>query len=81
MRMRSIADISPEILTSKYNKAIQRLQSIRRLAARRLRELQQSDECAWNDGKALLGVEQAWDELRSAVLLAISATYAEPVTT
>lgn len=79
IRMKSLADIRPEIITSKYKKAIQRLHSTRDVAARKLRELQQSGEYEWNNGEASYAVEQAWDEIRIAVLYAISATYAEPV--
>lgn len=66
-------EISPHI-----SEAIQGLQATRDNAATRLQELRTVGTDEWSLDEAMSNVEEAWNEIRTAVLIAISSTYLEP---
>lgn len=60
-----------------YYEAIDGLLVSRDHAAKKLRELRAASDKSWEWEDATTGVEEAWKELRNAVLIAIAATYGE----
>ena len=76
-RLMDYADRSTADIAAKYYEAIDRLQQTRDKATELLRGLLiASDEApVWQIAAA--GVEEAWKEIRDAVLAAISTTYCE----
>lgn len=76
-RLMNYANKSTEEIAVEYYESIHGLRATRDKAARKLRELHTVSETAWIGDEATTGVEDAWSELRDAVLTAISTTYCE----
>ncbi|MBC7816909.1 MAG: hypothetical protein IAG10_08490 [Planctomycetaceae bacterium] len=64
-------------LAVKYDAAINRLQEMRDQAAKKLQGLHVVSDTGWLGDDATLSMEEAWTDLRNAVLAAITATYCE----
>ena len=60
-----------------YYKAIHSLQATHEKAEAMLGELREVSDSAWEGENPTMGVEDAWNELRDAVIAAISTTYCE----
>ncbi len=60
-----------------FYEAINQLQLTRVRAIAKVRELQMSNGETWRRDNATIGVDAAWNDLRNAVLVAISTTYCE----
>ena len=76
-RLTDYADKVTAVVAVKYYEMIRSLQTTRDKAAKKLRELRAVGDESWVEGDASTGVEEAWSELRIAVLAAISTTYFE----
>jgi hypothetical protein len=71
------ADCATADVALNYYEAIQGLQTTRDNAEKMLRKLHTVSDTAWALEDATTGVEDAWNELRNAVFVAISTTYCE----
>jgi 7-cyano-7-deazaguanine synthase in queuosine biosynthesis len=76
-KLMDYADRVAAELSVKYYEAIQGMQVIHDNAARMLRELHAVSEKAWVWEDATSGVEDAWSDLRNAVMAAIATTYGD----
>jgi hypothetical protein len=76
-KLMDYADRVAADLAVKYYEAIHGLQVTHDKAAAMLRELHAVSDKAWAWEDATTGVEDAWSELRSAVIAAISTTYGD----
>lgn len=76
-RLTDYADNATEDVADKYFAVIHDLQATRDKAVRMLRQMHSGNDKAWMREDATTGVEDAWNELRDAVLAAISTTYCE----
>lgn len=76
-RLTDYADNVTEDVAVGYDKVIHGLQMTRDNAAKKLRELHSATDTAWAGEDPTMGVEDAWNELRDAVIAAISTTYCE----
>lgn len=76
-RLMDYADRVAADVAVQYYEAINVLQVTRDKAAKMLRELHAASDKAWAWEDATSGVEDAWSDLRSAVVAAISATYGD----
>lgn len=72
-----LTDYATEDVAVNYYAAIYGLQATREKAETRLRELHAVSDTAWVGDDPTMGVEDAWRELRDAVIAAISTTYCE----
>ena len=77
VRLTDYADKVTADVAVGYYGAIHELQATHDIAARKLRELRAVSDKTWAREDATADVEQAWKELRNAVLNAISTTYGE----
>ena len=64
-------------VASGYYKAIHGLQATHEKAEAMLEELSAFSDSAWVGADPTMGVEDAWNDLREAVIAAISTTYCE----
>ncbi len=76
-RLMDYADRVAGDVAVKYYEAINVLQATRDKAAKMLRELHAVSDKAWAWEDATSGVEDAWTDLRSAVISAIATTYGD----
>ena len=76
-RLMDYADRVAAEVAVKYYETIYALQATRDKAAKRLRELHAVSDKAWAWEDATSGVEDAWSDLRNAVIAAISTTYGD----
>ena len=76
-RLTEYADKTTENVAVHYYEAIHGLQATREKAESRLRELHAVSDTAWAGDDPTMGVEDAWRDLRDAVIAAISTTYCE----
>ena len=76
-RLMDYADGAAANVAVKYYEAINVLQATRDKAAKRLRELHAVSDKPWAWEDATSGVEDAWSDVRSAVIAAISTTYGD----
>ena len=76
-RLMDYADEATGEVTNKFYAVSNCLQTTRDKAAKKLRDLHAVSDMTWKD--AATGVEDAWKELRNAVLAAISVTYCEVI--
>ena len=76
-RLTDHADRATADVADDYYEAIHRLQASHDKAAKTLRELDAVSDHAWQGKDSAADVEEAWGELREAVVAAISTTYCE----
>ena len=76
-RLTDHADRATADVAGDYYEAIRRLQATHDNAAEMLRKLRVVSEESWMWEDAATDVEEAWRELREAVIAAISTTYCE----
>ena len=76
-RLTDHADRATADVAGDYYEAIRRLQATHDNAAEMLRKLRVVSEESWMREDAVTDVEEAWRELREAVVAAISTTYRE----
>ncbi len=76
-RLTDYADRVAADVAVKYYETINVLQATRDKAAKMLRELHAVSDKAWAWEDATSAVEDAWSDLRSAVVAAISTTYGD----
>lgn len=76
-RLTDHADRAKADVADKYYEAIRGLQATHDNAAEMLRKLHVANEDSWMWEDAVTDVEQAWGDLRDAVVAAISTTYCE----
>ena len=76
-RLTDFANAATADDASKYYEAIRGLQATHDNAAEALKKLHAVNEDSWMWEDAAMDLEQAWGDLREAVVAAISATYGE----
>ncbi len=76
-RLTDYANEATADVAAAFYEAIAQLQLARTRAIAKLRELQMANGDTWKRDDATIGVEAAWNDLRNAVLVAISTTYCE----
>ena len=76
-RLTNFANNAAADVADKYFVVIHNLQAKRDKAAKMLRQLHSGCDKVWMREDAATGVEDAWNELRDAVLAAITTTYCE----
>ena len=76
-RLTDYADKATEDVAANYYAAIHGLQATRGKAETMLQELHDVSDTAWAGEDPTMGMEDAWRELRDAVIAAISVTYCE----
>ena len=76
-RLTDYADKATEDVAVNYYAAIDGLQATREKAETMLRKLDDVSDAAWVGEDPKMGVEDAWNDLRDAVIAAISTTYCE----
>ena len=76
-RLTDYADRAKADVADKYYEAIRSLQATHDNAAEMLQKLHAASDESWMQEDAATGVEEAWRELREAVIAAISMTYCE----
>ena len=76
-RLTDYADRAKADVADKYYEAIRSLQATHDNAAEMLQKLHAASDESWMREDAATDVEEAWRELREAVIAAISMTYCE----
>jgi hypothetical protein len=76
-RLMAFANESSVELAIELEVAIEGLLATRDQAENKLRLLDDVDDSVWMDDRATADLEDAWGDLRGAVLVAISTTYCE----
>ena len=76
-RLSDYADKVTTDVAAGYYKAIHGLQATHEKAEAMLEELSAFSDSAWEGENPTMGVEDAWNDLRDAVIAAISTTYCE----
>lgn len=74
-RLTDFANNATADIADKYFAVIDNLQAKRDKAAKMLRQLHSGNDKVWMQEDVAAGVEDAWNELRDAVLAAITTTY------